>query len=478
MQHSSEMCSLVSEIYFLEMKHFSIGWIITLFAIAHAVATAACRAMNIDDSIALTILTMAMTVIICIRERLNVEFTAVNVILVNIVGYVLGITFASIIGAAIRYSPAIYSLSTFITTELLGWGLLWFCSLFPGYGREEEALPGEQLRIRLIIIAVGVVLSVRILIDIVLATSLFADGSLFSTMSVFLSNSIVLLILVSATILFLQYLHKEKSKFSTLDVFMVTLIFFIVTASISALMIGYGLPLSSDGSFTFKRFVKLFVVGIISEAAIYSIIYIIDYALAARRSMENERAKANLAKYRYLNLKQQVNPHFLFNSLNVLDYLVADDENERAREYIQKLAGIYRYMLSNEAEPLVCLRDEMEYTGMYIDLLKLRFQEGLDIQENIKEEDLSKYVVTYSVQMLIENAVKHNSISKDKPLHISILTNGDTITVSNNLAPKINPSASTGIGLKYIHKNYMDRSGKDIIIVRTEREYRVSLPLL
>lgn len=460
------------------MKNPGIGWIITLFATAHATAAITCRAMNIDDGIALTILTMALTVFICIREKLNLEFTAVNVLIVNIVGYALGITIASILGAMLKYSPVIHALSTFITTELIGWGLLWFSSLFPNYGREEKSFIINEVQITWLVIAVSGILFIRILIEGVLSTSLFENDTLLQSISGFASNTVVLLILVSATILFIQYLHREKDKFNTLDIFVAVFIFFIIASSISAMMVGYGFPLKSAGPFTFKRFIELFVVAMITEAAIYSMTFIIDYAMAARRSMETERARANQAKAQYINLKQQVNPHFLFNSLNALDYLVADNNNEQARKYIQKLAGIYRYMLNKESDPLVTLKDEMEYAGMYLDLLKLRFQDGLNINNEIRKEDLEKFVVTYSVQMLLENATKHNSISKERPLNITLTSDGTNIIVTNNLSPKLTSVPSTGIGLKYIHRNYLDRSGRDIIINETENEYQVSLPLL
>ena len=111
----------------------------------------------------------------------------------------------------------------------------------------------------------------------------------------------------------------------------------------------------------------------IAEVMIYSVIYMIEYAITARRNAEKEKNRADLAKFQYLNLKQQVNPHFLFNSLNILDALVLDGRDREASEYIHKLAGIYRYMLRNEEEGTVTLRDEMTYVEMYRDLLKVRF---------------------------------------------------------------------------------------------------------
>jgi len=178
-----------------------------------------------------------------------------------------------------------------------------------------------------------------------------------------------------------------------------------------------------------------------------------------------------------MNLKQQVNPHFLFNSLNVLDCLVAEGEKEDAREYIQKLSGLYRYMLHNENQPLVPLEDEMEYVDMFTGLLMVRFPNGLIIEKSIRDEDMRRFVFTYSVQMLVENATKHNAISADKPLTVKIVSDGEYITVSNNLNPKMVQPESTGLGLKYIKNTYAGR-GKEVIIKETNDQYIVSLPLL
>lgn len=459
------------------MKHLSIGWIITIFAILHSATAIICRAIDIDDSIILTVLTMALTAIICLKKQLNIEFISVNIILVNIVGYVLGITFASIIGEALRYSPAIYALSTFITTQLIGWGLLWFISIFPDSTKSEKTDYTKDSYINWLLIAIGSILFVRMILGIIL--NLFEEGTILNALSDFLSGTIILFILVAATILFIQYLHRKEPKFNTTDIFIAVFVFFIVTSAISAMMVGYGLPHPSRTVlFTFKRFVELFIVAMICEAAIYSIIFLVDYALASRKNVENERKKANIAKSQYINLKQQVNPHFLFNSLNMLDCLMAENETQMAREYLMKLSGIYRYMLNKENESIVSLEEEIEYSEMYIQLLKLRFQDGLKIHKNISKESLKKFVITYSVQMLLENATKHNSISPEKPLHIYIDVDEYTVTVTNNLLPKINPAPSTGIGLQYIRKNYIDMTGKDIVINKTEDNYSVSLPLL
>lgn len=155
-----------------------------------------------------------------------------------------------------------------------------------------------------------------------------------------------------------------------------------------------------------------------------------------------------------------------------------DGRDREASEYIHKLAGIYRYMLRNEEEGTVTLRDEMTYVEMYRDLLKVRFQEGFNVKVSIPPEDLSKHVIPCSVQLLIENATKHNAVSPSRPLNVSVVSDGETLTVTNNLIPKITEAQSSGLGLNYIRQQYRDRSGKGIEIIRTDDFYTVKLPLL
>jgi LytS/YehU family sensor histidine kinase len=179
-----------------------------------------------------------------------------------------------------------------------------------------------------------------------------------------------------------------------------------------------------------------------------------------------------------MKLKGQVNPHFLFNSLNILDCLVCEEKTEQASTYIHKLAGIYRYMIKSEDEELVMLSDELVFIGLYTDLLKVRFTEGLDVTMDISEDCRNRYILPCSLQLLIENATKHNSISRDNPLKIRIIAKGDSVHVINNIMPKVTQSPSTGLGHKYISRQYLDLCGKSIEIDIKDENYCVTLPLL
>lgn len=207
-------------------------------------------------------------------------------------------------------------------------------------------------------------------------------------------------------------------------------------------------------------------------------VFLASYVIMARRKAGSEMEKRHLAQFRYLRLSQQVNPHFLFNSLNILDSLVEEGKNDQARIYIRKLASLYRYMLKNEDETLVKLRDELAFVQQYSDLLEVRFQNGFSLRENIDPACNGRLIVPCSLQLLIENATKHNRTGENDPLVISIDAAGDRVRVSNELRPKFGNVNSTGMGLKYISQQYKDISGKDIKIEKTDNQFIVELPLL
>ena len=175
-----------------------------------------------------------------------------------------------------------------------------------------------------------------------------------------------------------------------------------------------------------------------------AIAVVVVYTIRALRQRDEELERAHLAQYRYMKLKQQVNPHFLFNSLNILDCMIQEQSPERASLYTHKLAEVYRYMIRNEEEKLVPLSEEMDFVEKYVSLLMVRFTEGLQIESDIPPEAMRRRVAPCCLQLLIENATKHNAVRADNPLKINIVVKDDEICVTNNLCPKVGRHASTG----------------------------------
>jgi LytS/YehU family sensor histidine kinase len=157
---------------------------------------------------------------------------------------------------------------------------------------------------------------------------------------------------------------------------------------------------------------------------------------------------------------------------------VQEEETERASAFIHKFADIYRYMLNTDQKSLIKLSDELDFTMKYIDLLKERFIEGMIFEIDIEPQLLNFMVVPCSMQLLVENATKHNIVSGDMPLKVSITTEGDYLVVRNNLQPRTHGQPSTKLGLANIRQQYIDVANRDIIIEKSDSEFIVKLPIV
>ena len=458
-------------------QRISSTWIIHIFAFLHLSTALCCRLSGVDDELFLTMLTMAMTLIVCLKKNLSIEFTASMIIVGNIIGYLLGTMGAKILGFAFTSPYIIQPLSTFITTELLGWGIVAIANLFKLGKTDKDKRVLSSSYTKWLLLAAGIIFILRIGVVLIFSQVSVDSESIYGIIQDILSNSVGLLILICLNILYIRYSDKKFSKTSRLKRTIILSFFTIASGLIEALIIGFGFPFTIFSGFN-GSFTLVFTLSLLTEITIYCIIFIINYALTARRDMQTQRERAHTAQYRYMKLKGQVNPHFLFNSLNILDCLVCEEKTEQASVYIHKLAGIYRYMIKSEDEELVKLSDELVFISKYTDLLKVRFTEGLQIETAIDDNCLNRLILPCSLQLLIENATKHNTVSGDNPLRIKIEASGETVRVINNIVPKITQSPSTGLGHKYISRQYLDLCGKSIDIDIDESTYCVTLPLL
>lgn len=188
-----------------------------------------------------------------------------------------------------------------------------------------------------------------------------------------------------------------------------------------------------------------------------------------------ELMKENI-KTRYEALKNQLDPHFLFNSLNTLNGLIGMDD-EKAHEYVDNLSSVFRYTLHSKS--ICTLDEEIEFVNAYIDLLKIRYGENLVIHYNIEEKYKHYYLMPVSIQLLVENVIKHNTISAKKPLFILIeTTENDSIRVQNLVNPKLKDTSDGGVGLANLAKRYSILFQKQIIITHKEGTFTVEIPLI
>lgn len=176
-------------------------------------------------------------------------------------------------------------------------------------------------------------------------------------------------------------------------------------------------------------------------------------------------------------LKNQLDPHFLFNSLNVLSSLI-EENPKKAQEFTVALSKIYRYVLDQKDKNLISVEEELNFAKLYVSLLKMRFEDAIIINFK-KDADMNDFrIVPLSLQLLLENAIKHNIISDQKPLQIDIYKQGNYLTVQNSYQKKQTFEKSTGIGLQNIMQRYNLVSNLNIDIQQTEKLYIVKLPLI
>jgi sensor histidine kinase YesM len=194
--------------------------------------------------------------------------------------------------------------------------------------------------------------------------------------------------------------------------------------------------------------------------------------------LENEKLMRENLQSQYESLKNQVSPHFLFNSLTALRELIGDDP-ENARQYVSHLSSVLRYTLQSNENKTISLSDELESAKSYLFLIKIRFGENLMTEFKINENYKSHRLPPLSVQTLIENAVKHNEISKRNPFTMKIYTtDNSSLIVSNTLKEKLSLEPGTGIGLANLSKQYKLLCGEEIRISKKNDEFMVEIPLL
>ena len=226
-------------------------------------------------------------------------------------------------------------------------------------------------------------------------------------------------------------------------------------------------------SFFNKYMASLIITTII--ITIYEGVY--AFELFKQGLVKNEELQRKNTQAQLDALKNQVNPHFLFNSLNTLISVIPED-SKVALKFAENLASVYRYILEIREQELIPLEEELKCIRAYEYLLSIRF--GNHIQfELINLENLTgKYIIPLSIQMLIENAVKHNIVSQSKPLRVKIELVGNELVVMNNLQEKTQNVVSTGVGLKNIQKRYQLLANKEIKIKKTVSSFQVTIPIL
>jgi sensor histidine kinase YesM len=224
----------------------------------------------------------------------------------------------------------------------------------------------------------------------------------------------------------------------------------------------------------FDHFKFSFFVFLTITAIITLFFYSRGYFLAWKELLiKQEKLKRESIQLQYEALKNQVNPHFLFNSLNILTSLIEKD-TKASVNYVKQLSEVFRYVLDQNDHDLVQLEDELIFIESFIYLNKIRFGENLDITIDLKDKNI--WLVPVSLQILIENALKHNEVSKEKPLQIEITDDEDFLIIKNNLQPRNYLPESNHMGLKNLKFQYEFLTSKKMEIIENPESFTVKLP--
>lgn len=201
------------------------------------------------------------------------------------------------------------------------------------------------------------------------------------------------------------------------------------------------------------------------------------YKELQKRKVTEQKIIAGTASAQFDALKNQLDPHFLFNSLNVLTSLI-DENPDAAQQFTTSLSKVYRYVLEQKNKELVTVDEELQFAKTYVSLLKMRFEDSIVFEIPEKATNPEAKVVPLSLQLLLENAVKHNIVNASKPLHIKIYENSGNLVVENILQPKEVIKKSSGVGLSNIKQRYSLLTNREVIINKTASSFVVQIPML
>jgi len=260
----------------------------------------------------------------------------------------------------------------------------------------------------------------------------------------------------------------------------ISLLMYIVFGLIVCPILVYGFShfvLEMSGEDLIMNVIILSLIMFSLDMIVISVFYSTYLTKYWKKSIEkNEELKRENLLAKYEALKNQVNPHFLFNSLNTLSGVV-EQKPEQSTAFIKKLSDIYRYVLEQNDQELVSIKDEMKFVEDYVFLLKMRFGEALIFNSDLPGNNMQ--VVPLGIQMLVENAIKHNIIADDMPLKVDIGIENDSIFVKNNYQKKNTiKSSKEPLGLENLKKRYKYLSDSTLDIMKSNSEFLVKLPII
>lgn len=330
---------------------------------------------------------------------------------------------------------------------------------------------------------IGILIYIIILV-ILYVTGRFDDGvTLEKLWREFYFNMIPSILLYFSNTLVWRYFESKfdgdfrKAKYIALSLlahFVVSLITILISRIIVFVLI-LGQPLFD---FLSKESFDNYIISLIITIVVLAIFHVFYYYKYRQESkVKEQKIIAGTASAKFDALKNQLDPHFLFNSLNVLTSLIEEDPYQ-AQKFTTSLSKVYRYVLEQKNKDLVSVDEELQFARTYVRLLKMRFEDSIVLEIPEKSNDPEAKIIPLSLQLLLENAVKHNVVTSDKPLYLKVTEENDVLVVSNNLQEKQVVKKSSGVGLTNIQQRYKILTDRTVQINKTATEFSVALPML
>ncbi|WP_298486812.1 2TM domain-containing protein [uncultured Maribacter sp.] len=296
-------------------------------------------------------------------------------------------------------------------------------------------------------------------------------------------NMIFSLVLYFANAYWIEYHIKAfKNNLFTIKRFLIAIlgnvVFSLLGVFVSDLIIEVGIYKLSFWNFFggqhLEEYRMSMLISIVISLVFYAIWY---YKNRQENKVKEQKIIAGTASAKFDALKNQLDPHFLFNSLNVLTSLIEEDPYQ-AQKFTTSLSKVYRYVLEQKNKDLVSVDEELQFAKTYIKLLKMRFEDSiiLEIPDNCTNPEAK--IIPLSLQLLLENAVKHNIVTTEKPLSISVYEEDGNLCVTNNIQEKRVVKKSSGVGLKNIQERYAILTDRNVEISKETMEFTVRLPML
>ncbi|MEC5158425.1 2TM domain-containing protein [Chryseobacterium sp. MP_3.2] len=218
-------------------------------------------------------------------------------------------------------------------------------------------------------------------------------------------------------------------------------------------------------------------IALLISAILHAKGFIEEWKKSTRKEVVEQKLIAKSANAQFESLKNQLDPHFLFNSLNVLSSLI-DENPTQAQRFTASMSKIYRYVLEQKDKELVTVEEEIEFAKTYCNLLETRFEDSVSFDFQMDENTLKSYVVPLSLQLLLENCIKHNFATSSKPLHIEIYSENGYLLIENNLQQREQVKESAGIGLSNIVQRYALLTKQNVFIEKSPDFFKVKIPML